>query len=40
MFNLVKDEFEENYEDILQTINKMITNQKDEKEKQDKEEKK
>lgn len=40
MFNLVKDEFEENYEDILQTINKMITNQKDKKEKQDKEEKK
>ncbi len=38
MFNLIKDEFEENSEDILETINKMIANKKEEKEKQDRKE--
>lgn len=38
MFNLIKDEFEENSEDILETINKMLANKKEEKQSQDKEE--
>ena len=38
MFNLVKDEFDENADDILKTINKMISNKK-EKNKQENEEK-
>lgn len=38
MFNLIKDEFEENSEDILETINKMLANKKEEKESQDKNE--
>ena len=33
MFNLIKDEFEENSEDILETINKMLANKKEEREK-------
>lgn len=40
MFNLIKDEFEENSEDILETINKMLANQKEEKEKQERKEEK
>lgn len=40
MFNLIKDEFEENSEDILETINKMIANKKEEKEDRDKKENK
>jgi len=39
MFNLIKDEFEENSEDILETINKMLVNKKEEKDNQDKKEK-
>ena len=35
MFNLVKDEFEENSDDILASINKMLVDKK-EKEKQEK----
>ncbi len=38
MFNLIKDEFEENSEDILDTINKMLARKKEEKESQDKKE--
>lgn len=37
MFNLVKDEFDENSEDILNSINKMLENK--EKEKQENKEK-
>ena len=41
MFNLVKDEFDENSDDILNTINKMLEKKKDEeKEKNDKKEEK
>lgn len=32
MFNLVKDEFDENSDDILESINKMLANSKEEKE--------
>lgn len=32
MFNLIKDEFDENSDDILETINKMLADKKDEKE--------
>ncbi len=32
MFNLIKDEFEENTEDILTSINKMLEKQKKENE--------
>ena len=32
MFNLVKDEFDENSEDILKSINKMLADKKEEKE--------
>ncbi len=40
MFNLIKDEFDENSEDILESINKMIAKNKEEKEeKEDKENK-
>ena len=38
MFNLIKDEFDENSDDILESINKMIAKQKEEKEKEEKEE--
>ncbi len=34
MFNLVKDEFDENSDDILKSINKMLAN-KQEKDKQE-----
>lgn len=40
MFNLIKDEFEENSEDILETINKMLANKKEEKDKQERKEEK
>ena len=41
MFNLVKDDFDENSDDILNTINKMLEKKKDEeKEKNDKREEK
>ena len=40
MFNLIKDEFEENSEDILETINKMLANKKEDKENKDKKEEK
>ena len=33
MFNLVKDDFDENSDDILNTINKMLEKKKDEEEK-------
>lgn len=40
MFNLIKDEFDENSDDILETINKMLANKKEENEdKNDKENK-
>ena len=29
MFNLIKDEFDENSDDILESINKMLENNKD-----------
>ena len=32
MFNLIKDEFDENADDILNSINKMLENNKQEKE--------
>ena len=38
MFNLIKDEFEENSEDILETINKMLANKKEEKDKKERKE--
>ena len=38
MFNLVKDEFDENADDILNSINKML--EKNQKEKEQKENKK
>ena len=42
MFNLIKDEFDENTEDILTSINKMLAKQKKENEeiKEDNEEEK
>lgn len=41
MFNLVKDEFDENSDDILNSINKMLEkNRKEDKEKTEREEKK
>lgn len=40
MFNLIKDEFEENSDDILETINKMLANRKEEKEEQERKEEK
>ena len=33
MFNLVKDDFDENSDDIINTINKMLEKKKDEEEK-------
>ncbi len=38
MFNLVKDEFDENSDDILESINKMLENKKQEKEKNEEKE--
>ena len=38
MFNLIKDEFDENSDDILESINEMIAKQREEKEKEEKEE--
>lgn len=35
MFNLIKDEFDENSEDILNTINKMIEEGKQNKDKKE-----
>ncbi len=32
MFNLIKDEFDENSDDILESINKMLANRKEEQE--------
>lgn len=40
MFNLVKDEFDENADDILASINKMLENNKKEKEEKNNENKK
>lgn len=40
MFNLIKDEFDENSDDILESINKMIANKKEEKENKKNEENK
>ena len=37
MFNLVKDEFDENSDDILKSINEMLANKKEKKEKESKE---
>lgn len=39
MFNLVKDEFDENADDILNSINKMLEKNKKEKENKKEEEK-
>ena len=38
MFNLVKDDFDENSDDILNTINKMLEKNKQEKNNKDKKE--
>lgn len=35
MFNLIKDEFDENSKDILESVNKMIAKNKEEKEKKE-----
>lgn len=35
MFNLVKDEYDQNSNDILETINKMIVDKKEEEKKKD-----
>lgn len=35
MFNLVKDDFDENSDDILESINKMLEKNKQEKEEKD-----
>lgn len=35
MFNLVKDEYDQNSNDILETINKMIADKKEEEKKKD-----
>ena len=40
MFNLVKDDFDENADDILNSINKMLEKNKNKDEKEDKENKK
>ena len=37
MFNLIKDKFDENTEDILTSINKMLEKNKKDKEKENKE---
>lgn len=39
MFNLVKDNFDENSDDILNSINKMLEKNKKEKEEQEKRDK-
>lgn len=39
MFNLIKDEFDENTEDILTSINKMLKKNKKNKEKENNKEK-
>lgn len=39
MFNLIKDEFDENTEDILTSINKMLEKQKKENEQKEQEDK-
>ena len=39
MFNLVKDEFDENSEDILESIHKMLADKKKKEENEEKEEK-
>ena len=39
MFNLIKDEFDENTEDILTSINKMLEKNKTDKEKEKNKEK-
>jgi hypothetical protein len=39
MFNLIKDEFDENTEDILTSINKMLEKNKKDKEKEKNKEK-
>lgn len=38
MFNLVKDDFDENSDDILNTINKMLEKNKQQKDNEDKKE--
>ena len=40
MFNLVKDEFDENSDDILKSINKMLANKKEKDEQENKDEEK
>ena len=40
MFNLVKDEFEENSDDILKSINKMLASKKEKKDEENKEKEK
>ena len=35
MFNLVKDEFDENSDDILKSINKMLADKKEKEEQED-----
>lgn len=40
MFNLIKDEFDENTEDILTSINKLLEKNKKDKEKEKNKEKK
>lgn len=40
MFNLVKDDFDENSDDILNTINKMLEKKKDKEEKEEENKKK
>ncbi len=37
MFNLVKDDFDENMDDILNSINKILENEEDIEEKKEKE---
>lgn len=39
MFNLIKDEFDENTEDILTSINKMLAKQKKENEQKEQDDK-
>ena len=40
MFNLVKDEFDENSDDILKSINKMLASKKAKKDEENKEKEK
>ncbi len=39
MFNLIKDDFDENSDDILETINKMLANEEEKENKENKEKK-